>query len=605
MKNLLSIVALLLLLLAGLLWLPQPETPATATPAAADSSTATIAAGSSTLIRNVRVFDGEQSLEATDLLLRDGLVHSIGDDLELPPQATLVDGSGKTALPGLIDAHVHSYGTARTDALRFGVTSMLDMFRPPFDFANLHAEREALQATERADLFSAGFLATAAGGHGTQYGIEVPTVTGPEQADAWVAARKAEGSDWIKIIIEPGWGQRTLPTLDAATVKALVAAAHVNDMLAVAHVSTYADAQMAIETGIDGLVHLFADRRVDQTFIDAALKAGVFVVPTMPVLAGMYGHEDTDWLLQHPALGPRLSSAQRNSLATRFPIQQSDTAAWSNVEFNVAALHQAGIAILAGSDAPNPATTYGASLQHALRLLVHAGLSPLAALRAATSAPARAFALRGRGCLKPGCRADLLLVNGNPLVEIEATAMLDAVWKNGQQVELALPAEEADANSMPTAAADTPVDLLSNPARWMAAADDFMGGASSAAIEWGQGEHGQVLAVTGEVAAGYPFPYAGAMWFANDIPMQPVDHSQHTRLLLNIKGSPGDYQVLFFSGASQATPPVQVPVVSGESNLIDLDGIAGLDLTRLRAIGVFASGAARAVEFSVSAARLE
>ena len=605
MKNFAWIMIGIVAALAGvLLLLPEPgdETPE-------PESTA-----ERTFITGARVFDGKKFIDDATLLIADSRVEALGSDLSVDDGAEIFDASGKTILPGLIDAHVHGFGTARADALRFGVTTMLDMFRPPFDFAQTHAERESLAPTDRADLYSAGFLATAAGGHGTQYGIDVPTVVGPEQAADWVAARKDEGSDWIKIIIEPGWGKRILPMLDAVTVQALVVAAHANDLLAVAHISTYDDALMAIEAGIDGLVHLFADRRLDQAFIDAALAADIFVVPTTPVLVGMYGHDDTDWITTHPVLGPRLTAAQRDSLATRFLQQEADDSGWANVQANVRALHEAGIPILAGSDAPNPATTYGASLHHALRLLVAAGLQPIDALRAASSVPAREFGLDNRGCLQPGCRADLLLVNGNPLTDIVATAMIDAVWKNGQRVEFDMPAQLPE-TAPATAAVAGEQNMLANPARWMAAADDYMGGASSAAIAWKQdngaqqagdkADTSQALAITGAVADGYPFPYAGAMWFASDTPMQPEDYSGYARLLLHIDSAPGEYQALFFSGASQAAQPVPVPITVGQINRIELGEVDGLDLTRLRAIGVFASGSARAVDFTIRAASIE
>jgi len=602
MKNLLSITALMLILLSAVLLLPQPEPDHK--PEAAVGGTSAASVSPVTLISNVRLFDGERLHAATSILLRDGLVQSIGPDLAAPAQAVLVDGSGKTALPGLIDAHVHSFGTAQEDALRFGVTTVLDMFRSPDDFARTHAEREALQASERADLYSAGYLATAAGGHGTQYGIAVPTLAEADEADAWVAARQAEGSDWIKIVIEPGWGQQRLPTLDAGVVGALVRAAHDRDLLAVAHVSTYADAMMAIEAGIDGLVHLFADRRIDDGFIAAARAADIFVVPTMPVLAGIYGHNDTDWVQTHPVLGPRLSAGQRNNLDMRFPLAEDADTAWSNASANVIALHAAGIPILAGSDAPNPATTYGASLHHALRLLVAAGLPATDALRAASSVPAREFALAGRGCLQPGCRADLLLVAGDPLTDIAATAMIDAVWKNGHQLTFAMPAMQPDPTSSAVAVSGEQ-DMLADPSRWMAAADDYMGGASSAAISWSQSDAASSLQVSGQLEPGHVFPYAGAMWFASTIPMQPKNFSAQTRLLLHVDGAAGDYNVLLFSGASQASQPQQVPIKVGELNRIELNAINGLELNRLRAIGVFASGAARNVDFRIVEARLE
>ena len=595
MKNFAWMLIGIVAVLAGvLLMLPEPGREAPDSAPTAER----------TFITGARVFDGEAFIDDATLVIAEGRVEALGQDLVVGDGAEAVDASDKTILPGLIDAHVHSFGTARADALRFGVTTMLDMFRPPLDFEQTHAERESLTATDRADLFSAGFLATAPGGHGTQYGIKVPTLSGPDKAAEWVAARKAEGSDWIKIVIEPGWGERELPTLDAATVAALVEAAHANDLMAVAHVSTYADAITAIEAGVDGLMHLFGDRRVDEAFITAAREADIFVVPTTPVLAAAYGHDatnhNTNWLVNHPVLGSRLSEAQRQNLEARFPGAGTDSERWATLVHNIEALHDAGVPILAGSDAPNPGTTYGASIHHALRLLVEAGLTPIDALRAATSVPAQAFGLDRRGCLKPGCRADLVIVNGNPASDIEATAQIEAVWKNGQPVNTARPA--ADVAEPASTQVEGPIDLLAAPDRWMAAADDYMGGQSSAALAW---ESTGAAHVTGRVADGYMFPYAGAMWFASATPMQPVDHAAYGRLLIEIQGDDDDYQVLFFSGESQSAQPAQVPLQAGREETIELDSVTGLDLQRLRAIGVFASGQVREIDFAIRKLRLE
>src|SRR5579864_7436229 len=79
-------------------------------------------------ISSVRVFDGSQTLEGVDVLVEDGLIKAMGKDIVIPSGVRLIDGRGKTLLPGLIDAHVHSFGPSRQDALRFGVTTELDMF---------------------------------------------------------------------------------------------------------------------------------------------------------------------------------------------------------------------------------------------------------------------------------------------------------------------------------------------------------------------------------------------------------------------------------------------------------------------------------------------
>ena len=94
----------------------------------------------------------------------------------------------------------------------------------------------------------------------------------------------------------------------------------------------------------------------------------------------------------------------------------------------------AHVPILAGTDAPVQGVTYGASLHEELSLLVGAGLSPLQALVAATSATAKAFHLDDRGMIQLGRRADLLLVEGDPTVDIVATRNIVEVWKKGVPV---------------------------------------------------------------------------------------------------------------------------------------------------------------------------
>jgi imidazolonepropionase-like amidohydrolase len=108
---------------------------------------------------------------------------------------------------------------------------------------------------------------------------------------------------------------------------------------------------------------------------------------------------------------------------------------------SVAALHAAGMPILAGTDAnavpASPSSPpFGASLHHELELLVEAGLSAAEALDAATSLPADHFDLADRGRIQPGLRADLVLLENDPLADISATRSIRAVWVAGQRVPL-------------------------------------------------------------------------------------------------------------------------------------------------------------------------
>ena len=94
------------------------------------------------LVRNVRVFDGERVWPRTSVLANGGVIRAVGANLEAPAEAEVVDGEGKTLLPGLIDAHTH---TARAsdlkEALAFGVTTEFDLFSLPATIASLRAIR--------------------------------------------------------------------------------------------------------------------------------------------------------------------------------------------------------------------------------------------------------------------------------------------------------------------------------------------------------------------------------------------------------------------------------------------------------------------------------
>lgn len=419
MKSLYGIIAVVLGAIAILLLLPGP-------PDAPQPITA---------ITDVRVFDGERLIEETTILLAAGQVARLDPELDIPENAEVIDGQGRTVIPGLIDAHVHTWGEARADALRMGVTTLLDMFRNPVDQMQVIGQRQALHSTAQADVFSAGYLATAESGHGTQFGFAVPVPESVETAAAWVSQRLEEGSDYIKIIIEDGstWNW-PMPTLEEPMIKALVEAAHAQGVLAVAHVSTQEAARMAVQAGVDGLVHLFADQPVDDVFLDLAREAGIWIVPTTPVLAAMHGQALPDWLSEPGVADLHLSQQQRTMLAQSFPGAQMRSARWPVVFENIRRVHAAGIPLLAGSDAGNPGTAHGPSLHHELALLVEAGLEPIEALRSATSIPAREFSLEGRGCLQPGCRADLLLIDGDPTVNIAASTRILSVWKNGYRV---------------------------------------------------------------------------------------------------------------------------------------------------------------------------
>lgn len=587
MKHLIRINLLIAALIALTILLPTPG-----------DSGPTENTGETLVIGPTRLFDGDEIIENAWLLVRDGQVIEAGTDVEVPADATRVEAPGQTLIPGLIDSHVHTFGSARQDAARFGVTSLLDMFTAPAMLIRAATERDSLAPTAAADLYSAGMLATAPNGHGTQYGVDVEPLTDPAAAGRWVSDRIAEGSDYIKIIIEPLDGR--LPTLDRDIVEALVQAAHQQQRLAVAHANRLEDAEMALKAGVDGLVHLFNDRPVSDEFIDRALAQGTFIVPTAIVMGTAMGMIDGSAILDRDDLRGRFSQAQRQTLDQPGWNQLAGKARWELLLDNLRRLHEAGIPLLAGSDAPNPGTAHGISLHLELGLLVSAGLTPIEALRAATTVPARTFSLNQRGCLQPGCRADMVLIDGDPTVDITATSRVDRVWKNGHEIPLA---HEASSSQKSLRENRNLLDA-DELGYWEAAADDFMGGNSTALLA--RDETG--LSVVGEIRSGSFFPYAGALWMASSETMQAVSLGDRRRLTVEAHGQQGPYQLMIFSGESEAARPIMLELQADGNRHrmeVDLDELAALDRGNFRALGVFATGQPRAVKFTLIEVRLE
>ncbi|KAI8632052.1 hypothetical protein F5Y19DRAFT_492961 [Xylariaceae sp. FL1651] len=363
-----------------------------------------------TIIENVRVFDGECFTGPQSVVFANGYITSDMKDIQ-----TRVDGTGQFLIPGLIDAHVHANDLAALDSLAsYGVTTALNMVCRG-DYAACNALRNNNQ-TGVASLLSASIGAV--GANSSNGALQPP----PDQlvypdTDVAQLVRWAFGnsSDYFKMVAKPA-------SLTQAQQDAIASTAHALGKQTMTHASDLASYEQAVASGSDGIQHIPDDGLLSDATVAAMKEAaapGQFATPTMYIFK--YGYENP---LVYAFLGRT----------------NSTNATYANVEANVRRLRAAGVPLLAGTDAvgaiaPGIDVPFGLSLHWELELLAGVGLTPLEALRAGTVESARWHRLFDRGEVKVGRRADLVLLNSNPLLNISNTQDIARVWAGGVEVQ--------------------------------------------------------------------------------------------------------------------------------------------------------------------------
>jgi imidazolonepropionase-like amidohydrolase len=353
------------------------------------------------VISNVRLFDGEIVKEKVNVLVSNGFISKITS--KKISHKNNIDGIGKTLIPALTNSHVHVWSPlSLQQAAKAGVLNLLDMHAAEMLMPQMKGYNKF---TNHADYYSAGSAATAPNGHGTQFGFPAPTLTKPEEALAFVKDRIKAGANYIKIIKEP-WKA----ILDEPTVKALIEASHKENMKAVIHVSKVKDGYQVLKDKADGLVHIWDDKQLSEAQLIQLKDEYFFVIPTM------------------------LTIQKMRSINSKRTKEQFE-AKMEMIRNEVKRLYDIGVPILAGTDPPNGNINYGTDLYKELELLKNAGISTLDVLKSATSLPAIHFNLKGKGFIKVGFRADLVLIDGNPTKNINDISNTKRVFKQGKEVK--------------------------------------------------------------------------------------------------------------------------------------------------------------------------
>lgn len=406
------------------------------------------------IIRDVRIFTGESTIEQGYIVVDNGKIKSVGSVSSIPQLEDSIKTYSKpnhTIVPGLIDCHIHADKAdpeALPQALRFGVTTVCEMHN---ELTNVLKLREQTKEPDTASYKTAGQAATIENGwpipvilahdQSPETAAEIanwPKLTDRTSVQEYLKWTTTEMKpDYIKLMHESGTmmgAKLSYPSLGLQ--RTIVEEAKKQGLSTVAHATSLQDTLDVLQAGVNGLTHTFCDQPPTQELIDAYKKNNAWCNPTLAAIGSLTTEGEQ---LQHKfAHDPRVQHLINEDKRGNMCKCMAFAAQHGKVEHayeSVKALRAAGIDILCGSDAAGPAkgTAFGLSLHHELSLFVHEiGMTPVEALTSATSSVAKRFGFEDRGCLKGGLDADLLLVEGNPLKNIDDTLNIRGVWREGK-----------------------------------------------------------------------------------------------------------------------------------------------------------------------------
>ncbi|MCB0521689.1 MAG: amidohydrolase family protein [Lewinellaceae bacterium] len=357
-----------------------------------------------TIIRDVNVFDGENVLEDVDFVFTQSGIERISKKKKSYKNSTIIDGKGKTILPPLINAHVHVRSSENLkEAQKVGIFGMLDMFSIDSRANGLRVYNDS---TAYSKFYSSNVGATPPGGHGTQFGINIPTINDTISPSQFVKDRVAQNADYIKITNE-----FSMSRLDTIQLKELINEAHNHNKITVAHISDLQNGLEVINQNIDGLAHIWyrSNSISKERDLNLLRAKEVFVIPTLSVIIKVINHANEIGL-------------------------KDDYLTLDELKNEVRKLKNKGICILAGTDSPNYNMNYTTQFFEELLLLSECGLTEIEVLKSATTNIYEKFHLEEFNRLEVNRKSSFLLVTGKPYLRIEDIMNEKRIWKNGIEI---------------------------------------------------------------------------------------------------------------------------------------------------------------------------
>ena len=351
------------------------------------------------------------------------------------PGSKRIDATGKTIIPGLINAHGHVNDEKQLGIyLRDGITTVLSLGGDKeFALRELCAKSPVGTVPH---LFVAGLIQDSSTMPGA---VAVRT---PEEARKSVDGLIENKPDIVKVRVDDFLGGR--PKMTPEVYAAVLDEAHRKGFRTAAHVVLLDDAKGLLKAGVDYIAHSVRDREVDPEFIALMKKRHVFYSPTLTREVAVFTYAETPAFFSDPFFLKEADPAEIAKMqdpAHQDGVRKDAAAGWYKDHFEVAMrnlklLSDAGITIAMGTDSGGGPGRFQGYFEHLeLEYETKAGLTPMQALVSATSGAAKALNINKElGTLEKGKQADFLVLSANPLDDIRNTRKIDSVWIGGVRV---------------------------------------------------------------------------------------------------------------------------------------------------------------------------
>lgn len=384
-----------------------------------------------TAITDVQIIDGRGGVPVANgvILVENGRITQLGsqEQVAIPEVATVYSVPGCTAVPGLIDLHVHmtdltqgrEFGDGELSerallgarnaakALENGVLTVRDVGSVS-DTAILFKKALADNLVPGPRLFSSGQYLAVDGGHGTEIRGGARVVKSPEDAVKAVRERIRAGADFIKVMNN---SQLNVAEFTQPELEAIVTEAHRLGTQVACHASVLGAVKSAVKAGVHTVEH---GCELDEEVVSQMVAEGTVLVPTLIALAKMQDHLDQ----------MKVDDQYRRAAVSRWAAAQSS--------FQLAL--QAGVRLATGTDAGMWPLDFD-DLAGELEWFVKLGATPMQAIQAATIEGARVLGIDDEiGLLAPGYVADIVIVADDPLRDISNIRKIHSVFQNGRLV---------------------------------------------------------------------------------------------------------------------------------------------------------------------------